>query len=131
MKLFAKLLSSATVICTVLSLNVSYGKVIETPVGLSQQMAVVSDTVGALNKLRVVFIPNSTYKNFKIGIESNVKTDVNIQVINQKGLVVYSDLLERVSKKLEEIDFSFLKKGEYIVKVTNEKEEFSKTLVIP
>jgi hypothetical protein len=131
MKLFAKLLSSATVICTVLSLNVSYGKVIETPIGLSQHMAVVPDTVGALNKLRVVFIPNSTYKNFKIGIESNVKTDVNIQVINQKGLVVYSDLLERVSKKLEEIDFSFLKKGEYTVKVTNEKEEFSKTLVIP
>lgn len=131
MKLFAKLLSSATVICTVLSLNVSYAKTLGTPVGFSQQMLVITDTVGTMDKLRVVFIPNSTYNRFKIGIESNVKTDVNIQVINQKGLVVYSDLLENVSKKLQEIDFSFLKKGEYTVKVTNQKEEFTKTLIIP
>ena len=131
MKLFAKLLSSATIICTVLSLNVSYAKTIEAPANLSQSMVTVTDTVGTLDKMRVVFIPNSTFRNFKIGIESNVKTDVNIQVINQKGLVVYSDLLERVSKKLEEIDFSFLKKGEYTVKVTNQKEEFTKTLIIP
>jgi hypothetical protein len=81
--------------------------------------------------MRVVFIPNSTYKNFKIGIESTEKTDVNIQVVNSKGMVVYSDLQERISKKLEEVDFSFLKKGEYTVKVSSQDDVYTKTLIVP
>ena len=82
-------------------------------------------------KMRVIFIPNSSYKNFKIGIESPEKTDVNIQVLNSKGMVVYSDLKEKVSKKLEEINFSFLKKGEYTVKVSSQDNVYTKTLSIP
>lgn len=131
MKLLIKLFSSTTLICAVLCLNAAYGKAVQASDYLPAKQMMTSDTMNSVNKLRVVFIPNSTYKNFKIGIESAVKTDVNIQVINQKGLVVYSDLLEKVSKKLEQIDFSFLKTGEYTVKVINQESEFTKTLLVP
>lgn len=93
--------------------------------------ASTDDTLNVSKKMRVVFIPSSTYKNFKIGIESSQKTDVNIQVMNSKGMVVYSDLQEKVSKKLAEIDFSFLKKGEYTVKVSSQDDAYTKILVIP
>lgn len=131
MKSLIKLFSSTTLICAVLCLNVVYGKAVTVSGYLPGRQMIAADIMNSANKLRVVFIPKSTYKNFNIGIESAVKTDVNIQVINHKGLVVYSNLLERVSKKLEQIDFSFLKAGQYTVKVTNQESEFSKTLVIP
>ncbi len=93
--------------------------------------APTDDTLNVTKKMRVIFIPNSTYKNFKIGIESPEKIDVNIQVLNNKGMVVYSDLQEKVSKKLEEINFSFLKQGEYTVKVSSQDDVYTKTLLIP
>jgi hypothetical protein len=46
-------------------------------------------------------------------------------------MVVYSDLKENVSKKLEEINFTFLKKGEYTVKVSSQDEMYTKTLIVP
>lgn len=131
MKRIAKLLSGTGIICFALFLSTSYGNTLQAYTVVAENIHTPADTMDASKKMRVVFIPNSTYKNFKIGIESNAKTDVNIQVINQKGMVVYSDLLENVSKKLEEVDFSFLKKGEYTVKVANQQDAYTKTLIIP
>ncbi|QHT66733.1 T9SS type A sorting domain-containing protein [Rhodocytophaga rosea] len=131
MRLSIKFLRSAWVVCTAFASLAFYGNPVQATALNSSAIHTPADTMDASKKMRVVFIPNSTYKNFKIGIESNVKTDVNIQVINQKGMVVYSDLIENVSKKLEEVDFSFLKKGEYTVKVTNQQDAYTKTLVIP
>lgn len=89
-----------------------------------------SDTVNTLQTMRVVFLPGSTAKNFRIGIEANAKCDVNIQVINQQGMVVYSDVIEKVTKKVEERDFSWLKRGEYTVKVMNQDGEYTRKLVL-
>lgn len=85
---------------------------------------------GASSTMRVVFLPGSSAKNFRFGIETSRKCDVNIQIINSKGMVVYSDVVEKVNKKVEERDFSWLKKGEYTIKVLNEDSEFTKKLVL-
>lgn len=130
MRLSVKSLRSAWVVCTAFILFALYGNTAQASTLPYSSLYTAADTMDA-SKMRVVFIPNSTYKNFKIGIESTVKTDVNIQVLNQKGMVVYSNLLENVSKKLEEVDFSFLKRGEYTVKVTNQQDSFTKPLTIP
>ena len=119
---------SAALVAVALSATVASAGTFE---NTYSHIAPTDDTLNVTKKMRVIFIPNSTYKNFKIGIESTEKTDVNIQVINSKGLVVYSNLLEKVSKKLQEVDFSFLKKGEYTVKVSNQADEYSKQLIIP
>jgi hypothetical protein len=131
MRLSINFLRSAWVVCAAFVLFALYENPAQASTLTYASIHTPADTMDASKKLRVVFIPNSTYKNFKIGIESNVKTDVNIQVINQKGMVVYSDLIENISKKLEEVDFSFLKRGEYTVKVTNQQDAYTKTLVIP
>lgn len=131
MKLFNKVLAVATIaVVTLFTDSASAGISVKPSAGLSEVLS-PGDTLDAAKKMRVVFLPNSTYKKFKIGIESTEKTDVNIQVVNQKGIVVYSNLLERVSKKLEEVDFSMLKKGEYFVKVFNGEDEYTKTLIVP
>jgi hypothetical protein len=88
------------------------------------------DTVNTVQTMRVVFLPGSTAKNFRIGIEANHKCDVNIQVINQQGMVVYSDVIEKVTRKVEERDFSWLKRGEYTVKVMNQDGEYQRKLVL-
>jgi hypothetical protein len=88
------------------------------------------DTVTTVQTMRVVFLPGSTAKNFRIGIEANHKCDVNIQVINQQGMVVYSDVIEKVTRKVEERDFSWLKRGEYTVKVMNQDGEYQRKLVL-
>lgn len=88
------------------------------------------DTVSTVQNLRVVFLPGSTAKNFRIGIEANSKCDVNIQVINRQGVVVYSDVIEKVTKKVEERDFSWLKQGEYTIKVMNQDDEYTRKLVL-
>jgi hypothetical protein len=89
-----------------------------------------SDTANTVQTMRVVFLPGSTAKNFRIGIEANNKCDVNIQVINRQGMVVYSDVIEKVTKKVEERDFSWLKRGEYTVKVMNQDGEYTRKLVL-
>jgi hypothetical protein len=88
------------------------------------------DTVNTVQTMRVVFLPGSTAKNFRIGIEALRKCDVNIQVINQQGMVVYSDVIEKVTRKVEERDFSWLKRGEYTVKVMNQDGEYQRKLVL-
>jgi len=88
------------------------------------------DTLAAVPTMRVVFLPGSTPKNFRIGIEANQRCAVNIQVINKQGMVVYSDVIEKVTKKIEERDFSWLKRGEYTVKVMNQDSEYKRTLTI-
>ncbi len=88
------------------------------------------DTVHTVQTMRVVFLPGSTPKNFRIGIEAENKCDVNIQVINQQGMVVYSDVIEKVTKKVEERDFSWLKRGEYTIKVMNQDNEYKRKLVL-
>ncbi len=88
------------------------------------------DTVNTVQTMRVVFLPGSTAKNFRIGIEAMRKCDVNIQVINQQGMVVYSDVIEKVTRKVEERDFSWLKRGEYTVKVMNQDGEYQRKLVL-
>jgi len=95
-----------------------------------QQQGSRSDTVHTVQTMRVVFLPGSTPKNFRIGIEANHKCDVNIQVINQQGMVVYSDVIEKVTRKVEERDFSWLKRGEYTVKVMNQDGEYQRKLVL-
>ncbi len=96
----------------------------------NQQQGNRSDTVHTVQTMRVVFLPGSTAKNFRIGIEANHKCDVNIQVINQQGMVVYSDVIEKVTRKVEERDFSWLKRGEYTVKVMNQDGEYQRKLVL-
>ncbi|MDO1451163.1 T9SS type A sorting domain-containing protein [Rhodocytophaga aerolata] len=119
---------SAALIAVALSATVAAAGTFE---NTYSHIASTDDTLNVTKKMRVIFIPNSTYRNFKIGIESPQKTDVNIQVLNSKGMVVYSDLQEKVSKKLEEINFSFLKKGEYTVKVSSQDDVYTKTLLVP
>ncbi len=131
MKLFSKVLGVAALVVAVLSANSASAGIIVSPSAHSSYIVTPDDTLNAAKKMRVVFIPNSSYKEFKIGIESTEKTDVNVQVVNEKGMVVYSNLLERVTKKLEEVDFSFLKRGEYTVKVSNGQDEYSKKLQVP
>jgi hypothetical protein len=131
MKRISKLLGLATLVAVTLSAEHASAGIIESASLPYSYIASPGDTLNANKKMRVVFIPNSTYKNFKIGIESTEKTDVNIQVVNSKGMVVYSDLQERISKKLEEVDFSFLKKGEYTVKVSSQDDVYTKTLIVP
>jgi hypothetical protein len=131
MKLMNKILGVTTVVALTLSAHAASASIFEKSAVESSYLLTPGDTLNAPKKMRVVFIPNSTYKNFKIGIESAQKTDVNIQVLNSKGMVVYSDLKENVSKKLEEINFTFLKKGEYTVKVSSQDEMYTKTLIVP
>ena len=88
------------------------------------------DSVNTAQTMRVVFLPGSTAKNFRIGIEADNRCDVNIQVINKQGMVVYSDVIEKVTKKVEERDFSWLKRGEYTVKVMNQEGEYTRKLVL-
>ncbi len=88
------------------------------------------DSVNAVHTMRVVFLPGSTPKNFRIGIEADNRCDVNIQVINKQGMVVYSDVIEKVTRKVEERDFSWLKRGEYTVKVMNQDNEYTRKLVL-
>jgi hypothetical protein len=133
MKLVSKILGVATLVAVTLSAQTASANIIKN--AYTKYSSVVSsgpgDTLNVAKKLRVVFIPNSTYKNFKIGIESTEKTDVNIQVLNSKGMVVFSELKEKVSKKLEEMNFSFLKKGEYTVKVSSQDDVYTKTMIVP
>jgi hypothetical protein len=132
MKIVSKLLGVATLVAVTLSAQTASANIIK---NAYPKYSVVSsgpgDTLNVAKKLRVVFIPNSTYKNFKIGIESAQKTDVNIQVLNSKGMVVFSELKENVFKKLEEMNFSFLKKGEYTVKVSSQDDVYTKTMIVP
>jgi hypothetical protein len=131
MKLLSNFFGAVTLAALTLSAGSASAGISEKPSVQSWYIPSNNDTLHVTRKMRVIFIPNSTYRNFKIGIESPEKTDVNIQVLNSKGMVVYSDLKENVSKKLEEIDFSFLKKGEYTVKVSSQADVFTKTLIIP
>jgi hypothetical protein len=131
MKLLSKFFGVATMVAVTLSATIASAGTFEKLFFEPSYIATNDDTLNVAKKMRVIFIPNSTYKNFKIGIESPEKTDVNIQVLNSKGMVVYSDLKENVSKKLEEINFSFLKKGEYTVKVASQDNVYTKTLIIP
>ncbi len=131
MKLFSKVLGVAAIAVATLFVNSASAGIFVENSALSSYILTPDDTLNAAKKLRVVFIPNSSYKQFKIGIESTEKTDVNVQVMNEKGMVVYSNLLERITKKLEEVDFSFLKRGEYTVKVSNGEDEYSKKLQVP
>jgi hypothetical protein len=131
MKRSIQLFSSAIIMCAVMGVSSAFATNVHANTQPSYTSVSSDDTLSTAKKMRVVFLPRSDYKNFRIGIESNTKTDVNVQVINSKGLVVYSNLLERVTKRLEEINFSFLKKGEYTVKVTNQEDEYTKMLVIP
>jgi hypothetical protein len=131
MKLMSKIAGVATVVALTLSVHAASAGIFEKSSLESTYMLSTGDTLNVAKNMRVVFIPNSTYKNFKIGIESSQKTDVNIQVLNSKGMVVYSDLQENVSRKLEEINFAFLKKGEYTVKVSSQNDVYTKTLIVP
>src|SRR5688500_650581 len=99
MKLLSKFFGVATVVVIALFARVASAGTIETLSVEPSYIANTADTLNIAKKMRVIFIPNSTYRNFKIGIESPEKTDVNIQVLNSKGMVVYSDLKEKVSKK--------------------------------
>jgi hypothetical protein len=123
MKVTSQLLSGALLLGAFLSTSPSWASD-------DKQQGNRRDTVNAVQTMRVVFLPGSTAKNFRIGIESNHKCDVNIQVINQHGMVVYSDVIEKVTRKVEERDFSWLKRGEYTVKVMNQDGEYQRKLVL-
>jgi outer membrane lipoprotein-sorting protein len=89
--------------------------------------------VGKTDKqyLRVIFLAGSEYNNFRIGMENESKSAVSIEVTDEKGMVVFTDRLKKVHKRIKEFDFSFLKRGEYVVRVFNDNNEFSKVLLIP
>ncbi len=123
MKAMIKLLSGTLLLSAFLSTNPSWASD-------DKQQGNRRDTVNAVQTMRVVFLPGSTAKKFRIGIEANHKCDVNIQVINQQGMVVYSDVIEKVTRKVEERDFSWLKRGEYTVKVMNQDGEYQRKLVL-
>jgi hypothetical protein len=128
MKFSIRLLSSIFIISAALCFQSVSGKNLISR--HNKQQGNRTDTLSAVHTMRVVFLPGSTAKNFRIGIETVKKCDVNIQVIDKQGMVVYSDVVEKVSKKVEERDFSWLKSGEYTIKVMNSDSEFVKTLVI-
>ena len=81
--------------------------------------------------LRVIFLAGSEYNNFRIGMENPSKSAVNIEVTDESGTIVHTDRMKKVYKRIKEFDFSFLKRGEYVVRVFNEDNEFSKVLRIP
>ncbi|MES2730693.1 MAG: T9SS type A sorting domain-containing protein [Bacteroidota bacterium] len=81
--------------------------------------------------LRVIFLAGSDYTNFRIGMENESKSAVTIEVTDEKGNIVYTDHRKKVYKRVKEIDFSFLKRGEYVVRVFNDNNEFSKVLLVP
>jgi hypothetical protein len=127
MKATVQLLGGALLLGALLTANPSWAT--DTKQQGSQQ-GNRRDTVNTVQTMRVVFLPGSTAKNFRIGIEAMRKCDVNIQVINQQGMVVYSDVIEKVTRKVEERDFSWLKRGEYTVKVMNQDGEYQRKLVL-
>jgi hypothetical protein len=81
--------------------------------------------------LRVIFLAGSDYNHFRIGMENVSKSPVNIEVTDENGAIVYTDRMKRVYKRVKEVDFSFLKRGEYVVRVFNQDNEFSKVLRVP
>ncbi|MBC7919595.1 MAG: hypothetical protein H7Z75_00735 [Ferruginibacter sp.] len=81
--------------------------------------------------LRVIFLAGSDYDRFRIGMENVSKSAVNIEVNDKMGAVVFNKRLRRVSRRVKEMDFSFLERGEYVVRVFNHDNAFSKVLRIP
>lgn len=85
----------------------------------------------AKDNLRVIFLPSSTYSDFKVAMENRVKSDVYIEILDEQGAIVHTQHLKKVSKRIKEMDLSYLKRGEYTVKVSNAKSEFTKKVIIP
>jgi uncharacterized protein (DUF2141 family) len=56
---------------------------------------------------------------------------VNVEVTDEKGVVIFTNRMKKVHKRIKDFDFSFLKRGEYVVRVFNDNNEFSKVLQIP
>jgi len=91
----------------------------------------VLDNIMYSEAMRVIFLANSDYQHFRFGVENVTKSDVELQVKDTEGKVVYQQTLGAVYKKVVEKDFSSLKPGEYTVQVTSASGEFSKKLLIP
>lgn len=95
------------------------------------QKTFVLDNIMYSEALRVIFLANSDYQHFRIAMENVTKSDVQLQVKDTEGKVVYEQTLDSVFKKVVEKDFSSLKSGEYTVEVMNDNGEFSKKLLVP
>ena len=100
---------------------------------LKEEGPVTVSRVGETNReaLRVIFLAGSDYSNFRIGMENQSKSTVNVEVTDESGAVVYTEKLKKVYKRVKELDLSFLKRGEYVVRVFNQDNEFSKVLRVP
>jgi hypothetical protein len=81
--------------------------------------------------LRVIFLASSDVQHFRFAMENLTRANVQMEVNDANGKNVYKQTLPTVFKKVVEKDFSFLKPGEYTVKVWNDKGEFSKKLLVP
>jgi hypothetical protein len=114
------------------SFNNSYAQM-SASIPKSEREPVSVSRIGRTDKesLRVIFLAGSDYSNFRIGMENVSKSSVSIEVTDEQGNVVFNNHLKKVYKKVKEIDFSFLKRGEYVVRVFNDNNEFSKVLLVP
>jgi hypothetical protein len=100
---------------------------------ITEPSVISKNRVGRTDKeaLRVIFLAGSSYSDFRIGMENQSKSAVNIEVTDEKGNVVFTDSMKKVSKRVKELDFSFLKRGEYVVRVFNDDNEFSRVMWVP
>jgi hypothetical protein len=122
------------VVAALLPLNSVYAQMsARTDEPITEPSVISKNRIGRTDKeaLRVIFLAGSTYDNFRIGMENQSKSAVNIEVTDEKGAVVFTDRMRRVSKRVKELDFSFLKRGEYVVRVFNYDNEFSRVLQVP
>ena len=121
-------------VAALMPLNPAYAQMsARTDEPIVESSVISKNRIGRTDKeaLRVIFLAGSSYDNFRIGMENQSKSAVNIEVTDEKGAVVFTDRMRRVSKRVKELDFSFLKRGEYVVRVFNHDNEFSRVLRVP
>jgi hypothetical protein len=99
--------------------------------GQEVKRSFILDDILHTDALRVIFLAGSDYQHFRIGMENLTKGDVQLEVKDAEGKVVYEHTLGDVFKKVIEKDFSSLKSGEYTVVVHNADNTFSKKLLVP
>ena len=130
-------LSDATIANPVASplIPITYTLVVTDSKGCSDNSTVTLDIVTGSDEneidIAITIYPNPNDGNFQLIIDSNNEKEIDIEIINTTGQIVYNESLNKPNKKItRQVDVSNYAKGIYTIKVKGNEMSMVRSFVV-
>jgi len=88
---------------------------------------VAEDSIENENKYEILLYPNPSDGYFKLNLQNMASNKFNFEIYDLIGKRIYQN--KNITNQIYDFDFSFLTKGVYIIKIYNQKFNYSQKLI--